>query len=476
MPDASPDEGGLMIPIRVKFALAASLLAGLCGPWLTITPAFAQTATRTLTTTSSTTTTTTDTTPPTIIKTDPADGAVEVSTLTSISFGFSEAIDSSTLSVLVYYINPDRTRTLIPGTVTYDSSVGTFSPTDPLSSGILHYVSAADRDAAGNLGYKTWSFTTVSLVTTDALTRTLTTETDCTDKIDNDRDGLIDCADATDCSADAACATKTFLTTETSDTSTRPPPTDSRSIGETTEEVKIGKIAEPTVTEPTTTTESSDSTSEEGTARTDVTVVEETVEESTDGTTEETAVSLPNLGLEIEADSNVAWVGEEVYVTIVVSNNGDSPADGVVVTADIAGDVSAATSALVSFITKPADCTGDPAIICHLESIAAGEKVVLNFTLSPNEAGLQVITFLVESSEEGDPSDNIVQMMLQVSAEEGNDTEVVGETELAFSAFGGGGCRLAVPETGESASFASLYLVLLASAFLFTLKIRKSSV
>ena len=101
---------------------------------------------------------------------------------------------------------------------------------------------------------------------------------------------------------------------------------------------------------------------------------------------------------------------------------------------------------------------------------------MLNFTLSPNEAGLQVITFQVESSEEGDPSDNIVQMMLQVSAEEGNDTEVVGETELAFSAFGGGGCQLATPETGESASFTSLYLVLLASAFLFTLKIRKSSV
>ena len=459
----------MMIPIRVKFALVAGLLAGLCGPWLTVNPASAQTAARTLTTT------TTDTTPPTISWTVPEDGAVDVSTLTSISFGFSEPIDSKTLSVLVYYINPDRTRTLISGTVTYDSSswVGTFLPADPLSSGILHYVSVSARDSAGNLGYKTWSFTTLS-ASTDRPTSTAdtsfkTAETKTTDTTLSTSDGTTATRDTitTDSTTDGKITIGSTVTETTTESTAK---TEEGSTGEETTFVRFSRPI-------------SDSTSD-GTARTDVTVVEETVEESTessvipsdDGTTEETAVSLPNLGLEIEADSNVAWVGEEVYVTIVVSNNGDSTADGVVVTADIAGDVSAATSALVSFITKPTDCTGDPAITCHLESIAAGEKVVLNFTLSPNEAGLQVITFQVESSEEGDPSDNIVQMMLQVSAEEGNDTEVVGETELAFSAFGGGGCQLATPETGESASFTSLYLVLLASAFLFTLKIRKSSV
>lgn len=437
-----------MIPIRVKFALAASLLAGLCGPWLTVNPASAQTLTESSTPISIPDTLMSpafiDTTAPTIVSTSPTDGQTNVSPGTPILFTFSEAIDPKTLSVLVYYINPDRTRTLIPGTVTYDSStwVGTFSPTDPLSSGILHYVSASARDPAGNLGAKTWSFTTVSLVTTDTTTSTTDTSFKTTDK-----------------------PTETTTTDSKTDSTTK---TEGGSTGEETTFVRFSRPI-------------SDSTSE-GTARTDVTVVEETVEESTesptipldDGATEEPTASPADLALEIDADSNVAWVGEEVSVKIVVSNNGDSPADGVVVTADIAGDVSAATSALVSFITKPADCTGDPAITCHLESIGAGEKVVLNFTLSPDEAGLQVITFQVESSEEGNPSDNIDQMVLQVSAEEENDTEVVGETELAFSAFGGGGCQLATPETGESASFASLYLVLLASAFLFTLKIRKS--
>lgn len=104
-----------------------------------------------------------DQTPPTVVSTNPADGATGVSTAANIAATFSEAIDELTLDENVALFDG---TTPVDATVTYDDStaVVTIDPESPLALDTTYTVriSGGVADVAGNpLGSDVeWSFTT----------------------------------------------------------------------------------------------------------------------------------------------------------------------------------------------------------------------------------------------------------------------------------------------------------------------------
>jgi len=119
-----------------------------------------------------------DTTPPVVSSRNPAPGATQVAQLATVSIGFSEAMDASTIGASTIELR-NNSGTLIPASISYDAATrtATLSPSGSLALNTLHTVTvrggATDprvRDLAGNalVADDTWSFTTTSSVMTTA--------------------------------------------------------------------------------------------------------------------------------------------------------------------------------------------------------------------------------------------------------------------------------------------------------------------
>src|SRR3954465_1290564 len=67
---------------------------------------------------------------PIVISTDPAAGAINVSTSKKITATFNEVMDPATINTGTFFIK--QGTTIIPGTVSYTGSTATFTPVSPL--------------------------------------------------------------------------------------------------------------------------------------------------------------------------------------------------------------------------------------------------------------------------------------------------------------------------------------------------------
>ncbi|WP_341525543.1 DUF4082 domain-containing protein [Nostoc sp. UHCC 0302] len=115
-----------------------------------------------------TSSTVTDTTPPTVSSRTPASGATGVSTGTSVTATFSEAMDSATINTnTVELRNPSST--LVSATVSYAANTATLTPSSALAASTTYTATVKGggidprvKDQAGNAlaANSTWSFTT----------------------------------------------------------------------------------------------------------------------------------------------------------------------------------------------------------------------------------------------------------------------------------------------------------------------------
>jgi len=102
-----------------------------------------------------------DTTPPTVISTNPLNGATGVAVITAT---FSESMTSSTINTTTFLLTSPG-PTVVPGAVTYNTATNTarFTPTNALTVGTLYTatVTVGAKDAAGNamVSNKVWTFT-----------------------------------------------------------------------------------------------------------------------------------------------------------------------------------------------------------------------------------------------------------------------------------------------------------------------------
>jgi hypothetical protein len=108
------------------------------------------------------TTNATDTTPPTVTAETPAPNASNVSTTTTVTATFSEAVQSSTIS----FVLKDSSNNTVAATVTYNSSTNTatLTPNAALANATTYTATVSGaKDLAGNTmtAPVTWSFTTV---------------------------------------------------------------------------------------------------------------------------------------------------------------------------------------------------------------------------------------------------------------------------------------------------------------------------
>ena len=109
-----------------------------------------------------------DTTPPSVTAVTPANAATNVSTTTTVSATFSEALDPTTVSASTFQLFAPG-NTLVSGTVTYNSGTASFLPGAALATSTTYTAvitggSAGVKDAAGNAMTVnfTWSFTTAT--------------------------------------------------------------------------------------------------------------------------------------------------------------------------------------------------------------------------------------------------------------------------------------------------------------------------
>ncbi|MBD2210844.1 Ig-like domain-containing protein [Nostoc linckia FACHB-104] len=121
-----------------------------------------------------------DTTSPTVSSTTPSNNATGVSTSPSITAIFSEAIDSTTINTTNFELR-NSTNTLVPATVTYNSSnlTATLTPSAALANSTAYTVrikggTTGVKDLAGNVlaADYTWSFTTVGDTTPPTVSST----------------------------------------------------------------------------------------------------------------------------------------------------------------------------------------------------------------------------------------------------------------------------------------------------------------
>jgi hypothetical protein len=103
-----------------------------------------------------------DTTPPSIVSTDPMDGATQVPVGASVSVTFSEPMQPLSLNATTFTLVADGRA--IAGTVTYSGMKATFAPARPLAAGTAHAanVTTGAKDLAGNPLSASfgWTFTT----------------------------------------------------------------------------------------------------------------------------------------------------------------------------------------------------------------------------------------------------------------------------------------------------------------------------
>jgi hypothetical protein len=104
-----------------------------------------------------------DTTPPTVISTDPADGATGVLTNTTVSATFSEAMNPLTITTATVTLKQGATAVL--GTVNYAGVTAVFTPASILADGTTYTatVTTGAKDLAGNAlaSDYVWSFRTL---------------------------------------------------------------------------------------------------------------------------------------------------------------------------------------------------------------------------------------------------------------------------------------------------------------------------
>lgn len=105
-----------------------------------------------------------DTTAPTIVFTDPVDGALGQSVNLAVSVGFSEAMDPLTLTAKSFTLIASDGALPVTGTVSYAGTTAIFLPSSALALGTSYVasVSTAATDLAGNALAKPelWKFTT----------------------------------------------------------------------------------------------------------------------------------------------------------------------------------------------------------------------------------------------------------------------------------------------------------------------------
>ena len=99
---------------------------------------------------------------PTVISTDPANGASNVGFSKLVTATFSTAMDPATINATSYVLK--QGTTIIPGIVTYSGSTATFTPKVPLTPNTVYtgLITTTAKDAAGNAlaANYTWSFST----------------------------------------------------------------------------------------------------------------------------------------------------------------------------------------------------------------------------------------------------------------------------------------------------------------------------
>jgi hypothetical protein len=110
--------------------------------------------------------TTGDTTPPTVVSRSPAPGAQNVSTTTSVTAVFSEAMNSTSIDASTFMVRKSGGTTVVSASVRYDaaSRTATLTPSVSLDGNTSYSVviSTGVRDLAGNpiTSPVSWSFTT----------------------------------------------------------------------------------------------------------------------------------------------------------------------------------------------------------------------------------------------------------------------------------------------------------------------------
>src|SRR6185295_11632219 len=107
-----------------------------------------------------------DTTPPTVTSVAPAKGATDVSTATSVTATFSEAMNASAITTSTFVLR-DPGNNAVAGAVSYNTStnVATLTPTQALAPSTTYTAtitggSGGVTDVAGNAlaGNHVWSF------------------------------------------------------------------------------------------------------------------------------------------------------------------------------------------------------------------------------------------------------------------------------------------------------------------------------
>jgi methionine-rich copper-binding protein CopC len=111
-----------------------------------------------------------DTTPPTVTSTTPADGTTSVSSGTTVTAQFSEAMDGATINGTTFELR-DQANGLVAGSISYDAATrtATLTPDAALAAGAAYTATIIGgalgvTDLAGNplATDFTWSFTTVT--------------------------------------------------------------------------------------------------------------------------------------------------------------------------------------------------------------------------------------------------------------------------------------------------------------------------
>jgi hypothetical protein len=99
---------------------------------------------------------------PTVISTDPVNGASSVPFNKLVTATFSTTMNPATINSTTYILK--QGATVVPGTVTYSGSTATFTPTSPLAANTVYtgLITTGAQDVAGNAlaANYTWSFST----------------------------------------------------------------------------------------------------------------------------------------------------------------------------------------------------------------------------------------------------------------------------------------------------------------------------
>jgi len=117
------------------------------------------------------TTSTPDTTLPTVVLNTPSSGATGVSTTTTVTATFSEAIDTASINNNTFELRNQANNALVSATVAYDAASGraTLTPSSPLATSTTYTVTVKGgtidprvKDTSGNAlaANYSWSFTT----------------------------------------------------------------------------------------------------------------------------------------------------------------------------------------------------------------------------------------------------------------------------------------------------------------------------